>query len=119
VTVIVFSNLAKTTPQQIIDMSFPLVLSLGIGVIFSIAAGYILGKILHMGFGISASIILTCTFGFPTTMFMSQEVARAVGRTDDEKLAIRNYLEPKMLTGGFVTVTVFSVILAGVVAGML
>lgn len=118
-TVVIFTNLANTTPQQVLSMLPALLLCLGIGVVFAVAAGFVLAKILRVGTGLSISIILTCTFGFPTTLFMPQEVAQAIGRTDEEKAALRNYLEPKMITGGFVTVTIFSVILAGIVAGML
>ena len=118
-TVVIFTNLANTTPQQVLSMLPALLLCLGIGVVFAVAAGFVLAKVLKVGTGLSISIILTCTFGFPTTLFMPQEVAQAIGRTDEEKAALRNYLEPKMITGGFVTVTIFSVILAGIVAGML
>lgn len=118
-TVVIFTNLANTSPQQVLSMLLPLLLCLAIGVVFAVAAGLVLGKVLKVGTGLSISIILTCTFGFPTTLFMPQEVAQAMGRTEEEKLAIRNYLEPKLITGGFVTVTIFSVILAGIVAGML
>ena len=118
-TVVIFTNLANTTPQQVLQMLPALLLCLGIGVVFAVAAGFVLAKVLKVGTGLSISIILTCTFGFPTTLFMPQEVAQAIGRTDEEKNALRNYLEPKMITGGFVTVTIFSVILAGIVAGML
>lgn len=118
-TVVIFTNLANTSPQQVLSMLLPLLLCLAIGVVFAVAAGLVLGKVLKVGTGLSISIILTCTFGFPTTLFMPQEVAQAMGRTEEEKVAIRNYLEPKMITGGFVTVTIFSVILAGIVAGML
>jgi hypothetical protein len=62
---------------------------------------------------------LTCTFGFPTTMLMSKEVAKAIGSTDEERIAIENYILPKMVTAGFVTVTITSVLIAGVVVGML
>lgn len=118
-TVVIFTNLANTSPQQVLSMLPALLLCLAIGVVFAVAAGFVLAKVLKVGTGLSISIILTCTFGFPTTLFMPQEVAQAIGRTDEEKAALRNYLEPKMITGGFVTVTIFSVILAGIVAGML
>lgn len=118
-TVVIFTNLANTTPQQVLSMLVPLLVCLITGVLFAIAAGFVLGKVLKVGTGLSISIILTCTFGFPTTLFIPQEVSQAIGTNEDERIAIRNYLEPKMITGGFVTVTIFSVILAGIIAGML
>lgn len=42
-----------------------------------------------------------------------------MGRDDTEKAAILNYLLPKMLTAGFVTVTIASVLLAGVAVNLL
>lgn len=118
-TLIIFTNLSKTTPQQLVSMIIPLIVCLGIGITFAILSGVILGKIFSVGQGLSIAIILSCTFGFPTTLFIPSEVASAVGNTEEEKLAIQRYLEPKMLTGGFVTVTIFSVILAGIIVGFL
>lgn len=100
-------------------MLIPLLVVLLTGVLFGAISGFILVKILKVGIGLSISIIFSCTFGFPTTLFMPQEVSQVIDKTEDEKIAIRNYLEPRMLTGGFVTVTIISVILAGIVAGMI
>ena len=65
------------------------------------------------------SLGISCTFGFPTTMLIPQEVSEAIGRDEREKAAILNYLLPKMLTAGFVTVTIASVLIAGFVVNML
>jgi hypothetical protein len=56
---------------------------------------------------------MTCTFGFPTTMILSQEIAASTGKTAEEKLALENYFLPKMITAGLVTVTLVSVFFAG------
>ena len=50
---------------------------------------------------------------------MPNEVAEAIGRDEIEKKIIVEYLEPKMLTAGFVTVTIFSVVIAGIVVEFL
>lgn len=50
---------------------------------------------------------------------MPQEVAQAIGETEEEKTAIENYLLPKMLTAGLVTVTIVSVLIAGVAVNSL
>ena len=62
---------------------------------------------------------ITCTFGFPTTVMLSEEIANGVGTTDEEKAALRNYLLPQMTVAGFITVTIGSVILAGIIVPML
>ncbi|MDR2947543.1 MAG: hypothetical protein LBV79_12475 [Candidatus Adiutrix sp.] len=118
-TMIIFTNLAKTTPQMMLGLLLPLVICLGVGVIGVLISGAIIGKILNVSPYLAITLGLTCTFGFPTTMLMSQEVANAIGRDAKEKSAIESYLLPKMVTAGMVTVTIVSVLVAGAVAKML
>ena len=100
-------------------MLVPLLVLLLVGVIGACVAGVILGKALHVAPGLAISLGLTCTFGFPTTMFIPKEVANAMSSNEEERAAIENYMLPKMVTAGFVTVTISSVLIAGVVVKML
>ena len=118
-TVIIFTNLANTTPSQLISMLIPLVILLVLGVIGVFIMGFILSKVLKVTPGLAISFGLTCTFGFPTTLLMSQEVAKAMSSNEEEHSALLNYILPKMVTAGFVTVTISSVLIAGVVVNML
>ena len=119
VTILIFSNLAATTPQQVISVLPSLVLAAVCGVAGTILIGFICAKLLHLPFGLAVSFGISCTFGFPTTMLIPQEVSEAFGRNEQEKAAILNYLLPKMLTAGFVTVTIASVLLAGAAVRLL
>jgi hypothetical protein len=118
-TIIIFTTLAQTTPGQMVSMIGPLLLVLVLGAVMVIVVGFLISKLLKTSPYLGISLGLTCTFGFPTTMLMSQEVANAMGSTEEEKTALRNYLLPKMIVAGFVTVTIVSVLVAGVVVGML
>ncbi|GMO49796.1 MAG: hypothetical protein Pg6C_12800 [Treponemataceae bacterium] len=118
-TIIIFTTLAQTTPGQMVSMIGPLLLVLVLGAVMVIVVGFLVSKLLKTSPYLGISLGLTCTFGFPTTMLMSQEVANAMGSTEEEKTALRNYLLPKMIVAGFVTVTIVSVLVAGVVVGML
>lgn len=119
VTILIFSNLATTTPAQVVSVIGPLLIAAVGGVAGTVVVGFVCGKLLRLPFGLAVSLGISCTFGFPTTMLIPQEVAEAVGTTQEEKTAILNYLLPKMLTAGFVTVTIASVILAGVAVRLL
>lgn len=117
-TVVIFSSLATVTPTDILNMLYPTLVVLLLGVVGVIISGIILGRVLNIGTYLAITLGLTCTFGFPTTLFMSQEVSQAMGRTPEEKEALLNYLLPSMLTGGFVTVTIASVFIAGIIIGL-
>jgi hypothetical protein len=118
-TIIIFTTLAQTSPGQVVSMIGPLLFCLVTGAVMVIVIGFITGKLLKTSPYLAISLGLTCTFGFPTTMLMSQEVANAMGKTEEEKTALRNYLLPKMIIAGFVTVTIASVVVAGIVVGRL
>lgn len=118
-TVIIFTNLATTTPQQLLSMIGPMLIVLVLGVIGAFALGTVVSKLLKVTPGLGVSLALTCTFGFPTTMLMSQEVSKAMASNEEERVALENYILPKMVTAGFVTVTISSVLIAGVVVTLL
>ena len=82
-------------------------------------AAVLCAKLLRIPISLAAAYGISCTFGFPTTMLIPQEVSEAFGRNDKEKAAILNFLLPKMLTAGFVTVTIVSVLIAGAAVKML
>lgn len=119
VTILIFSNLAQTTPQQVLSVLPALLVSAVCGVGGTLMVGFVCAKLLRLPFALAVSLGISCTFGFPTTMLIPHEVAEAFGRNEQEKAAILNYLLPKMLTAGFVTVTIASVLLAGVAVRLL
>lgn len=116
--IILFTNLPKTEPSQLVALLFPLIITLGIGVIGACLAGVIFGKIFKVEKFMAICMCLTCMFGFPTTMFMSNEVATAIGTSPEDIEIIGNYLRPKMVTAGFIT-GIFSIVIASFVAGII
>jgi hypothetical protein len=116
---VIFANLVKATPQMILSLLWPLVCSLVLGLIGIVLSSWILGKLLGYSKEMSIAIGSSALFGFPGTFVISNEVANAVGRTEEEKQAILNEILPKMLVAGFTTVTITSVILAGFMAKLI
>lgn len=115
---VIFASLSKATPEMLLSLLFPIVGSLTLGtigiIIFSILAGKFLGISPSMAVAIGASAL----FGFPGTYIVSYEVANANATTEEEKQMILDQILPKMLVAGFITVTIASVLLAGVMAKM-
>lgn len=119
VTIVIFSNLADTTPQMVVSVLPPLVATAVLGVLGVALSGAVCSKIFSMPWEMTMALGITCTFGFPTTMMVSQEVSQAMGRSELERRALLNYFLPKMLVAGLITVTITSVVLAGIVVNML
>ncbi|WP_352402965.1 hypothetical protein [Pyramidobacter sp.] len=69
----------------------------------------------NMVVGIAMSQLL----GFPATFLIVNEVATAVARNDDEKNYVVEKLTPAFVVSGFVSVTTFSIIMAGIFASFL
>lgn len=116
---VVFRTLTQATPEMLLSLLFPLVISLLLGLIGIILMASILGKLLGYSPEMAISIGVSALFGFPGTFILSNEVANANGKTEEERQFILNEILPKMLVAGFLTVTVASVLLAGIMNKML
>lgn len=116
---VVFFSLTNATPQLLIEILPLILIAQVLGVIGYIVFGVIVGKLLNVSPWLSIAIGSTCNYGFPGTYVISNEVARAEGDTPQEQQAILDAILPKMLVAGFVTVSIASVILAGIFATLI
>lgn len=110
---VIFSNLTKATPEMLVSILFPMIVSLVLALIGIAIVSAILGKVLGYSFNMAIAIGTSALFGFPGTYILSNEVANANGSTEEEREFILGEILPKMLVAGFVTVTIASVVLAG------
>ena len=110
----IFSQLAKSTPQMLTKLLVPLFGIIFLGVIgmwiFSIVVGRILKVSKEMAFAVS----LTALYGFPPNYILTDEASTALAQNKEEKEFLMDIMLPQMLVGGFTTVTIVSVILAGI-----
>lgn len=111
---VIFGNLAKATPEMLLSILFPLVVSLVLGLIGIAIFSGVVGKLLGYSLEMSIAIGTSALFGFPGTFIISNEVANANGKTEAERNLILDAIMPKMLVSGFITVTIASVVLAGI-----
>lgn len=109
----IMAGLAKATPDMLVKMAVPLIGMIVFGVIgmgiFSIIAGKLLGTSKEMSFAVA----LTALYGFPPNYILTEEAAKALAETPEEKEFLMDQMLPQMLVGGFTTVTLASVIIAG------
>ena len=116
--IILFSDFANCSPEDVLALLKPMAFVLLVGTFFACITGFICGKIFKVEPNLAIVMCLTCMYGFPATMYLSEEVAVAIGENEEDKQIIENYLMPKMNIAGFVTGS-FATVLAGIFGGML
>ena len=109
----------NASPQVVAGMIGPIVISLLLGAIFISIFSAIISTLLGYSKELGIAIGLSAMYGFPTSYIMCQEVSSARGKTPEEKTTILDYILPKILVAGFVTVTISSVFIAGIVVNFL
>ncbi len=110
----VFSGLSNATPELMKKMAIPLISIILIGVFGMFIVTFILSKILKTSFPMSFAISLTALYGFPPNYILTNEATKALAENQEERDFLMGEMLPPMLVGGFTTVTVGSVIIAGI-----
>lgn len=113
------NSFATITPSALLEMIWPIVGLLLLGAIGISIFATIAGKLLRYSVPLSIALGLTAMMGYPGTYILSMECVNALDASDEDKERVKNYILPKMLVGGFTTVTVASVVFAGVIAPMI
>ncbi|HEY4600609.1 MAG TPA: hypothetical protein VIG73_04955 [Cerasibacillus sp.] len=111
---VVIGTMAGVTPQQVWDNLPPVILILVVGTIGIMIGGLLMSKVVKWSPYKGMPVALTALFGFPGDYILCEEVSRSVGRNEEEEKLIFNELLAPMLIGGFTTVTVASVVIAGI-----
>ncbi len=107
-------SLASVTPSGLMEMVFPLFGMLIVSAIGICIIAVVIGKLVKYTPFMSVAVAITCMFGYPGTELLTNEAVREMGEgvTDEQKARAKTYLMPKMIVGGFVTVTIASVFFA-------
>lgn len=112
--IFVFSGLAKATPAMLGSIVLPLVVIIVVGVIGMTIFALVAGKLLHISPYMAIATSLTALYGFPPNYILTEESAKALAETPEEKKYLMDAMLPQMIVGGFITVTITSVIIAGI-----
>ncbi len=115
----VFDGLKDCTPAILKSIIGPMIILIIIGVIGMAIAVFIISKILRMSFYLAFANGLTALYGFPFDAIITESTCNALGKTEEETNYLMSKMFPSMIVGGFVTVTITSVLLAGAFAKIL
>lgn len=108
-------SLAKVTPSGLAKMIIPvfgilLICSIAIVIVCSIA-----GKFLSYSPYTSSAIGATCMLAYPAAQIITTEAVDSFEWEGEERQRAMDYMLPKMIIGGFVTVTIASVAFASII----
>ena len=112
----VFDGLKDCTPEMLKSIIGPMIILIIIGVIGMAITVFIISKILKISFPLAFANGLTALYGFPCDAIITEATCNALGETEEEKSYLMSKMFPSMIVGGFVTVTITSVLIAGVFA---
>ncbi len=113
------ASFASLDLQTLGSMVVPLIGCLVIGACGAMVVGAIVGKLLHWDKEIAMAVSVTCLIGYPGTQIVTNEVCKSLNCDEETRKKVYDYILPKMVVGGFVTVTIASVIFAGIVTPMI
>lgn len=112
---IIPGSLATLSLSDLVNMIIPLIGTLLVGAVFICIFGVIMGLILHVHWTIAIAISICCTIGYPGTQIIVDEVVRSLDCDEETRTRIYENVMPQIIVSGFTSVTVASVIFAGIV----
>ena len=104
-------------------MMVPILGLLVIGALIAALAAVVVGKVLKWDPWLSAAVGVTCLLGYPFTYGIAMEAVNGntFGKnfSEEEVQRLTNYVLPKMVIGGVVSVSIVSVIIAAYIGPMI
>ncbi|WP_141604161.1 hypothetical protein [Terrilactibacillus laevilacticus] len=107
----IFSQLSAVKPDQLLTIIIPIISLIILGIIGMFIMSMLLAKPLGYSRPMAFACALTALFGFPADYIITTEICNHVGKTDEERTYLTENLLPKMLVGGFATVSIASVVI--------
>lgn len=115
----IFDGLKQATPGMLLEILVPLIGAIVLGITGMYIFSFVVGKILKVSKEMAFAVSLTALYGFPADYIITNEVINSLTEDEKEREALTSHMLPPMLVGGFVTVTIVSVVLAGIFVGFL
>ena len=114
----VFDGLKTATPALLGEVIGPMLLLIVIGVAGMALFEFVAAKLLKVDYPLALANGLTALYGFPPNAIITENTCKALGETPEEFDYLMSEMYPSMIVGGFTTVTITSVIIAGLFANL-
>lgn len=117
--VAVFGGLKDATPEMMISCIKPMAIIVVTGVVGMVICAAVAGKVLKVSNNMAIATSLTALYGFPPNYILTEESVKALAETPEEHQYLMEQMLPQMIVGGFITVTITSVVIAGIFVNLL
>ncbi|XXD08626.1 hypothetical protein ACMYSN_21420 [Klebsiella sp. R445] len=115
----IFDSLNKATPEMLLRLLYPMLALIATAIVGMYIVSWLVGKALGVSGAMSFAISLTALYGFPADYIITNEAINALTQDEKERQILTQHMLGPMLVGGFISVTIVSVILAGLLVGYL
>ena len=112
-------SLANLSPSALLGALVPIIGILLLGVVGIILASLIVGKLVGLSPAMSILVGIQCYSGYPVNYQISTEVIEAITENEDERNYLKDTIVPNLVIGGVISVSISSVIIAGVFVNLL
>lgn len=110
----VFDGLKTATPELLGSIIGPMLLLIVVGVAGMAIFEFVVAKLLKIDYALALANGLTALYGFPPNAIITENTCKAIGQNQEEVDYLMSEMYPSMIVGGFTTVTITSVIIAGI-----
>ena len=114
-----FHGLKDCTPEMLSDIAFPMVMLIVVGLIGMAIVVLLVAKVMKLSFPMAMATALTALYGFPANALITETTCNNLTDDEDERAYLMGQMFAPMIVGGFTTVTITSVIIAGIFVGLL
>ncbi len=112
-------SFAKITPMGLVERIFPIAFCIFIGAVGVVLFSVPLGKKLGVPSGMVLAFTMGSYAGYPLNYQVCMEVISVVAQNAEEAEYLKDHVLQKVIIGGIVSVSLASVIIAGVMVSML
>ena len=110
---LVFNGLRTASPTDIAALIVPMLIVIVVGVVGMGLISLVLGKALKVSPYMAFATALTALYGFPPNLILTTEACKSMTNDPAENQYLMDNMLPQMIVGGFTTVTISSVLIAG------
>ena len=112
-------SFAKITPMGLVERLWPVAFCIIIGAIGVLLFAIPMGKKLGISSGLIMAITMGSYAGYPLNYQVCMEVITLLAQSPEEEEYLKDHVLQKVIIGGVVSVSLASVIIAGVMVSML